>query len=357
MLTLEPPFGADRFDMAGRIAAIPDHVETALAALAAQPWRLPAGAPSLLAVGAMGGSAMAADLCAALWSDTLPRPMLVHREYRWPACVGRDALALLCSYSGGTEETLSLYDEAGGRGTPRLALTTGGALAAACARDGVHVARMPGGSPPRAALFTAWVPVSGLLGALGWIDDPVPAWRSAMAALREQQARIGSHVPESQNACKQLARALHGRLLFVYSASERLGPVATRVRNQLNENSKLLAHSALVPELNHNEIVGWETAGTAQAPVAVLALRDAEDAPGSELRLTLTAEYVARQGAAVHELRGSGEGRLARLATLVQFGDWLSFYLAQLSGVDPTPIASIDAFKASLAEAASRRAR
>jgi glucose/mannose-6-phosphate isomerase len=356
MLTLEPPFGADRFDMAGRIAAIPDHVEIALAALAAQPWRLPGGSPSLLAVGAMGGSAMAADLCAGLWSDRLPRPMLVNREYRWPACVGREALALLCSYSGGTEETLALYDDAGRRGAGRLALTTGGTLAEWCARDGVHVSRMPGGSPPRAALFTAWVPLSGLLGALGWIDDPAPAWKAAMAALRAQQSRIGAHVPESQNPCKQLARALHGRLLFVYAASERLGPVATRGRHQLNENSKLLAHSALVPELNHNEIVGWETAGTAQAPVAVLVLRDEDDAPENVTRLTLTADYVSRQGAAVHELRGGGEGRLARIATMVQCGDWLSFYLAQLNGVDPTPIASIDEFKSRLAGSASRRA-
>ncbi len=356
MLTLEPPYGDyDHFDMAARIAAIPDHVDAALAALEAAPWRLPTREPALIAVGAMGGSAMAAELCAGLWSDRLPRPLLITREYRWPAYVDRSALALLCSYSGGTEETLALYAEAGRRGAPRLAMTTGGALAAACGRDGVHVTQLPGGSPPRAALFSAWVPLSGLLAALGWIDDPAPAWREAAEVMRAQLARIGPQVPEAQNPCKQLAREVHGRLVFVYAASERLGPVATRCRNQLNENAKLLSHSALVPELNHNEIVGWENAGAAQAPIAVLVLRDREDAPEAATRLALTADYVARQGGAVHELRGAGESRVARVAALVQLGDWLSFYLALLNGVDPTPIASIDAFKARLAEHGAAR--
>jgi glucose/mannose-6-phosphate isomerase len=351
MLTLDPPYTAvDRSGMAARIEAIPADIETALAALAAAPWEPPRHDPSLLAVGAMGGSAMAADLCAALWADRLPRPMLVVRGYRWPACVSREGLALVCSYSGGTEETLALYAEAGTRAVPRLALTTGGALGEACARDGVQALRLPGGSPPRAALFSAWVPVSGLLHALGWIDDPGPAWREAAAVLREQHARIGPRVPEAHNPCKQLARSLQGRLAFVYAGSERVGPVATRWRNQLNENAKLLAHSALVPELNHNEIVGWETAGAAHAPTAGILLRDPEDAPEVALRLGLTGEWLARQGAAVHPVHAPAAGRLARAAALVQYGDWLSLYLALLGGVDPTPIASIDAFKLRLAE-------
>src|SRR5262245_872515 len=124
--------------------------------------------------------------------------------------------------------------------------------------------------------------------------------------------------------------------------------MATRLRTQLNENAKLLAHSALVPELNHNEIVGWERAAAGRA--SVLILRDREDAPEVAKRLTLTAEYAARQGAQVHEVSSGDGGRLARMASLVQWGDYLSFYLARLAGVDPTPIASIDEFKRRLAE-------
>jgi glucose/mannose-6-phosphate isomerase len=138
---------------------------------------------------------------------------------------------------------------------------------------------------------------------------------------------------------------MHGRYAFIYCGSERLGAVATRLRNQLNENAKLLGHSALVPELNHNEIVGWEVPGAVQRMSAVLLLRDREDSPQTSKRLTLTAEYVGARGATVHEWTSVGESRLARIASLVQFGDYLSFYMALLNGADPTPIASIDEFK------------
>jgi glucose/mannose-6-phosphate isomerase len=354
-LSLEPPYGArDASGMAARITAQPEHIEEALARVATAPWRITAGSPSLLAVGALGGSAIAADLTTGLYHDRLPRPLLVVRDYHWPACVGRDALALLCSYSGETEETLALYREAGERGIPRAAITTGGTLADWCQRDGVPCAALPGGSPPRAALFSAWVTITALLPALGWIDGQETAWREAAAHLRARNRMLSPDAPEAGNPAKQLARALAGRFVFVYTGSERLGPVGTRLRQQLNENAKMPGHSAVVPELNHNEIVGWERPGALSKSVAVLLLRDAEDSAATRTRLTLTGEFAARQGAAVHEVESTGEGRLARLASLVQFGDYLSLYLALAAGVDPTPIASIDEFKRRLAEAGRR---
>jgi glucose/mannose-6-phosphate isomerase len=208
---------------------------------------------------------------------------------------------------------------------------------------------MPPGSPPRAAMYASWVSVTALLHALGSTPDPRPAWRSAVARLGEAEARIGVQAPESGNPAKQLARATAGRPLLVYAGSRLLGAVATRIRQQLNENAKVAGHSALVPELNHNEIVSWERPGVALRDAAVLFLHDREDAPEIQTRLELTAEYVRRQGADVHEVRTGEGGRLERLAGIIQFGDYLSLYLAFLNGVDPTPIASIDAFKERLA--------
>jgi glucose/mannose-6-phosphate isomerase len=344
--------------MAARITGQPEQIEQALARAASAPWRLPAsaqpGGPTLVAVGALGGSAIAGDLTEGLYRDRLPHPLIVVRDYHWPGCVTRDALALLSSYSGETEETLALYREAGERGVPRAAITTGGTLGAWCERDGVPRALVPGGSPPRAALFSSWVAVVALLHALGWVDDPVPGWREAAAVLRARNAVIGPDAAWESNPAKQLARALVGRTVFIYAGAERVGPVATRVRQQLNENAKMLGHSALVPELNHNEIVGWELEEGLHGPVAVMLLRDAEDSEATRARLTLTGEYAAGKGASVHEVASVGEGRLARLASLVQFGDHLSLYLALLNGVDPTPIASINEFKRRLAESARR---
>lgn len=351
---LDPPYGgADAHGMAARVDGAPDQIEAQLARLADFRWALPARAPALLAVGGMGGSAMAAELCASLWADRLPRPMLVVREYRWPACVGPDGLALLSSYSGNTEETLALWREAAARGVPRLAMATGGTLAAWAAADGVPVAPLPPGSPPRAALYAGWVTVTHLLHALGWVDDPASAWRAAAGALRGHVARWGTACAETDNDAKRLARALLGRRVFVYAASERTGAVATRMRHQLAENAKVLGHSALVPELDHNEIVGWERPGDEWRDVSIVALHDREDAPEVAARLDLTAGYAQARGATIHRFELPPGERLTRIAGAVLFADYVSLYLALLRGVDPTPIASIDALKRRLADRAA----
>lgn len=347
---LDPPDPSlDRDGMAARIRGIPGQIEAALAQVERTPWQVPVANPTLLAVGAMGGSAMPVDLCMDLYRDVLPRPLQAVRDYTLPACVGHDALVLLASYSGNTEETLALYTDAARRGVPRVALTTGGTLAQRAAADGVFTMLMPPGSPPRAAMYGSWVSMTALLHALGWAPDPGPGWRGAAAGLREAEALLGLETPEAANPAKQLARALAGRPLLIYAGARTLGAVATRIRQQLNENAKVAGHSALVPELNHNEIVSWERPGAALRGAAVLFLHDPEDAPAVRTRLELTADYVRRQGADVHDIRAGDGGRLERMAGLCQLGDYLSLYLAFLNGVDPTPIASIDAFKERLA--------
>ena len=350
MSPLELPYGErDRGGMAARIGAIPEQIERALQTLRAKPWPLPASPPDRLAVGGRGGSAIAADLTRALVEDRLPRPLEVVRGYRWPGWLTGDGLALLSSYSGETEETLSLYREAARRVVPRLALTTGGALGALCARDGVPAHPLPPGYPPRAALFASWVALTGLLHRLDWIENPEPEWREAARRLRERDAEIGPPVREGSNPAKQLARSLAGRMIFVYAGVGPLEAVALRWKQQLHENAKLLAHSAVVPELDHNEIVGWERPQALHRASAVVVLHDPEDAPEIRMRLVLTADYARRQGAAVHEVEAPPGPRLARVASLVQLGDYVSLYLALLSGADPTAIPSIDDFKRRLA--------
>ena len=354
--SLEPPYGArDARGMAALIDALPEHIEQALERVDSGEWRPPLTSPALLAVGGMGGSAIAGELTAAAVADRAPKPIVVVRDYRWPAFVGRDTLAVLSSNSGDTEETLALADEAARRGTPCMVIAAGGALAERARAHGWPVYRLPGGMPPRAALFHTWVPLTVLVADLGWAEDPRPAWREAAARLHEGRRELASEVPEDRNPAKRLARAVEGHVLQIASGPGAIAAVATRWRQQLNENAKVFAHSAAVPEQNHNEIVGWQVAGSATRAVALLVLRDAEDPAEVTTRLDLLAEYAARQGAAVHEIRSRGESRLSRLASLVQFGDSLSLHVALLGGVDPTDIASIDEFKRRLAERKSVR--
>ena len=352
--SLEPQFDSlDRSGMGRLIEAAPAQVRAALERIPA--WTPPAAPPDLLAVGAMGGSAIAADLAAALDRHRLPRPMLVVRDYRFPACVGRGSLALLASYSGNTEETLSLAEEARARSIPWRGLTTGGRLAELCAAAGVESRALPTGMPPRAAVYAAWVAVSRLLAGLGWIDDPLAAWRETVAALESCVVAWGLARAEAANDAKRLARAMAGRQVFLH-AEQRLEPVVTRWRNQLNENAKLLAHSTVVPELNHNEVVGWERAQAFAAGAVAVVLRDGDESAPNEARLALTAEFLRRQGVTVLEPEPPGGGGLARMASLVLLGDYVSFYLAMANGVDPTPIASLDEFKRRLSEWRASRA-
>src|SRR6185369_11566526 len=261
-----------------------------------QPWLPPVQQPSLLALGGMGGSAIAGELTAALVADSAPRPFLVVRDYHWPACVDRTALAVLSSNSGHTEETLSLAHEAVARGVPCAAIASGGALAALAGERGWPLHRLPGGMPPRAALFHGWVPLTRFVQRLGWSSDPVPGWREASALLRRRRAELGSAAAEATNPAKRLAREISGRPLYIYSGPGGPAAVAVRWRQELNENAKVLAHSAVVPELNHNEIVGWQQAGPVTRSLAVLLLRDGEDTAEVTTRLDLTAEYAARRG-------------------------------------------------------------
>ena len=347
-VSLEPPFESiDRSGMGRLIEGAPEQVRAALRDL--PPWSPAARPPQLLAVGAMGGSAIAADLTAALYRDRLPRPLLVVRDYEFPAAVGADALVLLASYSGNTEETLALAENARARGIEWRALTTGGRLAEAASRAGAECRGLPTGMPPRAAIYGSWVALTRLVAALGWVESPDAAWREAAEALDAGVAAWGLATPEADNPAKQLARGLGRGMVFLH-ASQRLEPLVTRWRNQLNENAKLLAHSTVVPELDHNEVVGWEQPGGIASHIVVVLLRDGFEPPPHEARLVLTAEYLRRQGVPVFEPAPPAGGPLARLASLVLLGDYVSFYRAILNGVDPTPIRSLDEFKHRLSD-------
>lgn len=343
----------DRSDMAGKIAAWPRQLEEQRRALAADPWpRLPA--PRLLAVGGMGGSAIAADLVFALAADRLPFPTLVCRDDRWPAAVGPGAIALLSSYSGDTAETLALYDAAGRQGAKRLILSTGGALARRGEADGVPRRRLPGGLPPRAALGYSVASLSLLLEALGDPGEGDAAWNEAASDLAELNARCAPERPEAGNPAKELARALVGRAVSVVGTAGPAAAIARRWKGQLHENAKTLAFDAVLPEMNHNEIVGYQALADLHPRLALVFLAGLAGSPAVAARQDVTRQIVEEAGIATHVVAATGRSPLARLLSLVVLGDWTSLYLAVLAGVDPTPIDKIDRLKAALAAAGGR---
>jgi len=288
----------------------------------------------------MGGSAIAGDLLARFATV----PVVTVRDYALPGWVNVDTLLVAISYSGETEETLSAFREGLRRTRRAVALTTGGALAALCEEWEIPWVPVPPGFQPRAALAFLLFPLLGCFSRLGYLQGNPFAVASLLRRLRE--ACSPDH---NENAAQTLAQALFQKVPVIYGAGI-TGPVAYRWKTQINENAKQPAYWAELPELCHNEIVGYELAAKVFAQGIVIFLRTSFDHPRVAKRVEILKEVLSSRGLAFFEVWGEGEDALSQALWLLYFGDWVSFYLALLNGVDPTPVRPIQELKRRLKE-------
>ncbi len=345
-LTVEAVAARDPGDMLGAVASLPRQLTGGYAAAQAALRDVPAPPPAdAVVICGMGGSAIGGDLVLAALPD-LAVPAVVVRGYRLPAWVGPRTLVIPVSYSGDTEETLACADEAVRAQARIVSVASGGRLAAFAEAHDLPLIRVPGGGQPRAAVGYLAMP---LLAALAWAglcpaaDDDVA---EAAALLRRGNDEYGPAAGD--DPAKRLARDLFGRQAVVYGAGV-TAPAARRFKGQINENAKAPAFFNELPELNHNELMGWTSVPqVSQATLGVFLLDEGEDARLLR-RAELTEQGLASRGVPVTRIVARGASRLARLFSLVQLGDYVSFYLALLYGVDPTPVTAIQEFKAQLA--------
>ncbi|GAB4245644.1 MAG: bifunctional phosphoglucose/phosphomannose isomerase [Acidobacteriota bacterium] len=293
----------------------------------------------------LGGSAIAGDLVKAYLRDELAVPYQVVRHYQAPAWVDDGTLALVSSYSGNTEETLSACEAVRHAGARVVCLTSGGELGRIAEREGYPWFPFPSGRPPRTALPYSFVAVLHALRAAGLIADKLAeVRRSADWAERRVQV-LGPTAPTSENQAKVLARKLAGRIPVVYGSADGLVHVARRWAGQFSENGKTLAYFSELPEMNHNEIVGWKHPGDLLRRVLPIFLRDEEDHLRIQARAEITRELLAGHAEETLEFWSAGDTRLERLWSLVLLGDFASVYLAFLQREDPTPVEVIDLLK------------
>ncbi|MCX7682498.1 MAG: bifunctional phosphoglucose/phosphomannose isomerase [Anaerolineae bacterium] len=299
----------------------------------------------------MGGSAIGGALLEGLVSGECAVPVVIVRDYSIPTFVrGAETLVVASSYSGNTEETLIALQEALERGTLSIAITTGGQLASLAQEKGIPLLRFDYRSQPRAALGYSFTLLLGLFSRLGLVRDYSADLVEAVEVMREWQMDIGPQVPTAQNAAKSLAERLVNRLPVVYGAGF-LAPVANRWKTQFNENSKHWAFFEVLPELHHNAVVGLGIPTSVRDIVTVLMLRSDMDHPRVRVRWDITAELLAKEGVTCETFYGRGKSKLAQMLSLIHFNDYVSFYLAMLNGVDPTPVRTIAFLKRRLAEA------
>jgi len=295
----------------------------------------------------VGGSAIGADLvrCYLYFKSSLP--IQVIREYELPAYIDSQTLVFVCSYSGNTEETLSAYTQARDKGAVLIAISSGGQLKERAAEDKITFVEIPRGLPPRYAIgYLSIIPLS-ILAALRLTEEVLPNINQAIKVLEElQQAKINPRIGSADNVSKCIAQELYNKLPVVYSSSANFSVVVRRFRSQLNENSKVLASSAYFPEIGHNEITGWDNPKSLLKKAAIVIFRDNLVNPRISKRIELTKEIIAKEtGQRILEVWSRGEDLLSRIFSLIYIGDFISYYLAILYGIDPASTDRITVLK------------
>lgn len=301
----------------------------------------------------LGGSAIGADVVRTYLYHESALVISVCREYDLPAWVDATTLVFISSYSGNTEETLSAYAQARSRGATIIAISSGGRLKEYALRDRVTFVEIPGGLPPRCALgYLSIIPLV-LLERLGLAKDALLAvtrMARVLEGLRDKclSPRIGIR----DNVSRHIAKRLRGKLAVIYASSIHFDAVATRWRGQLNENAKYLASSHVFPEMNHNEITGWQNPKKLFRQCVVVLLRSRYMHQRVSRRMDITRDIIRKEGAEVLEVWARGEDLLSDIYSLIYIGDFVSFYLAILGNTDPTPVERVTFLKNELAKEA-----
>lgn len=292
-------------------------------------------------VAGLGGSGIGADFVASFIQNECPIPFIVRKGYHVPAFVGKNTLAIASSYSGNTEETLLSYDQLKASGARILCIASGGKLIDRAKADGYEYIQVPGNWPsPRACLGYSLTVQLWALHKLGLISKTsIQQIESSVSLLRAESAAI-------KKEAETIAATLHHHIPVIY-AEDRMEPVAVRFRQQINENSKALCWHHVIPEMNHNELVGWREKND---DLAVVYFRNEDDYSRNKVRMDINKEIISQYTDMILEIHSKGSNQIERAMYLVHLGDWVSWYLAQLRHMDALEVKVIDYLKGELAK-------
>ena len=297
----------------------------------------------------LGGSAIGGDLLRSYIQNEIEVPVAVNRNYFLPAYAGKETLVIVSSYSGETEETLSAYNDATSKGCKIVCVSSGGKLTVIAENDGNLVIKVPRGYQPRCALAFSFFTLLIFLIKNGFISDRDGEIKKVIELMKERSL-LYTTLDSTGNSAEKISRHLLGKIPILYSSNDLLDIVNLRWRGQFAENAKTLAFGNYFPEMNHNEIVGWQENSEFLRNFAILYLLDREDNPRIIKRQKVTKEILEKYRGLDIEIESEGNSKLERIFDLVYLGDWVSYYLAILSNVDPTPIEKINLLKNKLME-------
>lgn len=288
----------------------------------------------------LGGSGIGGKIVSNIVHDSARIPILINNDYSLPAFTDKHTLVIACSYSGNTEETLAAVAVAKEKGAEIACLTSGGKLEEFALNNGYNLVKVDGGNPPRTTLGSTSPRLFAILKHYRIIDDRYDK------SLRHVSDFLIRHKTEIQTKAEQIADTIYTCTPVIYADAHNEG-VAIRFRQQINENSKLLCWHHILPEMNHNELVGW---ASGNEKLAVLFLRSELDPERTAYRMDLSKAIVQKYTSNITEIYAKGEDQLLKTYYLIHFVDWISWYLSERYGVDAIEIQVIDFLKGELAK-------
>lgn len=298
----------------------------------------------------MGGSAIGGDLLSDYLADELSIPIVVIRGYDIPKFVDENSLVFTISYSGNTEETISTLKKCLEAKARIIALTSGGKLAVLSQENNFPVIKVPGGIQPRAAISYLFFPILKALERLGLIKERSSEIEETISILQDLSREYCAKSASKNNLAKKVALSLYQHLPLIYGSEGLLEAVAMRWKTQINENSKWPCFWNIFPELDHNEIVGYEIENNINRQVKIIYLQDKEGLLRVEQRRKITRKIIQGKVAEFMVCPTKGKGKMSRMFSLIFLGDLASYYLAILNQVDPSPVACIEDLKKELAK-------
>ena len=300
-------------------------------------------------IAGMGGSAIGGDVVYSLIKNEIKIPFVVNRGYDLPAWANSSTLIICSSYSGNTEETISILEEAKSLNAKVIGITTGGVLESLCKNYSFDFVNIPSGLQPRAALAFSFIPLLYILKKTSLINVEVSSWlKSSVDLIKSKRGEFSSD--KEDNPVYQLANKLYNKLPIIYADSGSLETVAVRLKGQICENSKILAYHSIYPEMNHNEIVGWENNEEFFSNYYVLWLMDEEMNSRNKSRKNIISEILSDLNVSQQEIKVDGNSFKERFLLLIHYGDWLSYWCAILHNTDPSPVKNIQILKDKLSK-------
>lgn len=286
----------------------------------------------------MGGSGIGGKIVSQWVQNYCPVPVLSVQEYTLPAFVDKHTLVIGSSYSGNTEETLFALEDAKDRGAAVIGICSGGALEQFCKANNYPYVIVPGGNPPRTALAFSLVQLCNIFLQLGY------AQKSILNEISNGKVLIDAELIHIKSEAMRVAKALQKRTIAVYAGSAYEG-ITIRAKQQFNENSKELCWQHVIPEMNHNELVGW---GGGDNRYACLFIQTGDLTMRNQKRFDISIERTKSKTDKVEVIEAKGATIVEKSIYLIHLIDWISLYLSDLKHGDPIEIEIIDYLKAEL---------